>query len=112
MAHRSNYPTFDLPRPDGKASLWSQEKKKWLSAAARLSAEFDHDYIFEPIVNVETDEVSRVKVKIVKKVSAWAPERLFPRDGQGVCVVIRGRSGTLSRHELRQRRRWRWADRA
>lgn len=111
MVLKSQFPMFWLPwRADGK-DRWLQAKKPWTAAAQRVGARLGLDCILVPEICVETDEVTRVKVKLVKKVSQWAPGKLFPRDGQGVAVVIGGKSSTLSRSELRRRRDWRRADR-
>ncbi|WP_322866053.1 hypothetical protein U5922_007510 [Aquicoccus sp. G2-2] len=88
------------------------DKKPWLAAARRIGEKMSLNYVLIPHVDVQTDEISHVKVKLVKKVSGWAPGKLFPRDGQGVAVVVNGKSMTLSRLELRARRDWSRADRA
>lgn len=112
MVLRSDYPMFTLPWAKPDKGCWLDDKKRWLSAACRISKRLELDCVLIPHVDVETDEVSRVKVKLVQKVSHWAPGKLFPRDGEGVVVIIDGKSKTLSRPELRARRSWCRADRA
>jgi len=111
MVLKSQFPMFWLPwRADGN-KRWLHAKKPWMAAARRVGERLGLDCILVPEVCVETDEVTRVKVKLVKKVSQWSPGKLYPRDGQGVAVVINGKNATLSRSELRRRRNWRRADR-
>jgi hypothetical protein len=111
MSQRSNSPMFNLPWSAERSGPWRDVKRSWLSAAERLSKLLDQDYLLEPMVDAETDEVSRVKVKIVKKVSAWGPEKLFPRQAdQSVCTVIFGKARSLSKSELQERRKWTRAD--
>lgn len=112
MSQRSNFPMFTLPWSAERSGPWRDVKRSWLSAAERLSKLLDQDYLLEPMVNAETDEVARVKVKIVRKVSAWDPEKLFPRQSdQAVCTVISGKARSLSKTELQERRKWSRADR-
>lgn len=83
-----------------------------MGAAERISTELHHDYVLEPIENPETSEIFWIKVKIVKKVSAWQPQKLFPRDAaHSVCTVVSGKANTLTRSQLRERRDWTRADR-
>ena len=111
MVLRSNFPMFALSWKGSRDGSWLQAKKPWLAAARRVGERLRLDFILIPQINVETDEVFQVQVKLVPKVSPWSPGKLFPRDGQGVAVVINGKSETLSRPELRARRNWRRADR-
>jgi hypothetical protein len=111
MVLKSQFPMFWLPWKPGGESRWVDAKKPWMAAARRVGKRLGLDFILVPEVSVETDEVTRVKVKLVKKVSHWSPGKLFPRDGQGVAVVTDGKSATLSRSELRRRRDWRRPDR-
>ncbi|QFT59421.1 hypothetical protein FIU94_11360 [Sulfitobacter sp. THAF37] len=111
MAQGSTFPMFTLPWSAERTAPWRDVKRSWLSAAERLSKLLCQDYLLEPMVDAETDEVSRVKVKIVKKVSAWGPEKLFPRQAdQSVCTVISGKARSLSKSELQERRKWTRAD--
>lgn len=112
MSQRSNFPMFTLPWSAERSGPWRDVKRSWLSAAERLSKLLDQDYLLEPMVDAETDEVSRVKVKSVRTVSAWEPEKLFPRQAdQAVCTVISGKARSLSKGELQERRKWSRADR-
>ncbi|MDX1785619.1 MAG: hypothetical protein R3210_05780 [Roseovarius sp.] len=111
MVQRSDFPMFTLPWGESGDGSWLHAKKPWLAAARRIGERLGLDCVLIPQVSVETDEVIRVQVKLVPKVSPWPPGKLFPRDGQGVAVVSKGKSRTLSRPELRERREWRRADR-
>lgn len=111
MVQRSKFPMFTLPWEESRDGSWLYAKQPWLAAARRICERLGHDCIFIPQFNVETDEVIRVWIKLVPKVSPWSAGKLFPRDGQGVIVVINGKSRTLSRPELRKRREWRRAER-
>ncbi|WP_339638297.1 hypothetical protein [uncultured Sulfitobacter sp.] len=111
MVLKSQFPMFWLPWKPSEEKRWVEAKKPWMAAARRVGERLGLDCILVPEICVETDEVTRVKVKLVKKVSQWSPGKLFPRDGQGVVVVIDGKSATLSRSELRRRRDWRRPER-
>lgn len=111
MVLRSDYPKFILPWKPSRDGAWLPAKKRWLTAARQVGVRLGLDCVLIPQINIETDEISQVQVKLVPKVSPWSPGKLFPRDGQGVAVVINGNSETLSRPELRARRNWRRADR-
>ncbi|WP_281968652.1 hypothetical protein [Roseovarius nanhaiticus] len=112
MAQGSKHPMFELPWIPTESKPWSAVKRRWLGAAERISTLLDHDYVLEPMVDSLTDEVFWVKVKIVKKVSGWKPQKLFPRDAEhSVCTVVSGKATTLTRQQLRERRDWTRADR-
>jgi len=112
MTQGSDYPMFRLPWELSQSKSWADVKRRWLGAAERISSELNHDYVLEPIENPETSEIFWVKVKTVKKVSAWPPQKLFPRDAaHSVCTVVSGKASTLTRSQLRERRDWTRADR-
>jgi hypothetical protein len=112
MAQGSDYPMFRLPWARSEAESWSDVKRRWLGAAERISTELQHDYVLEPIENPVNSEISWVKVKIVKKVSGWKPQKLFPRDAaHAVCTVVSGKAKSLTRQQLHERRDWTRADR-
>ncbi|KUF09038.1 hypothetical protein [Pseudoponticoccus marisrubri] len=111
MVLRSDFPMFALSWREDRDGPWLQAKKSWLLAARRVGERLGLDFVIIPRISVETDEIDRVQVKLVPKVSRWSQGKLFPRDGQGVVVVVNGKSDTLSRAELRTRRNWCKADR-
>lgn len=112
MAQGSDYPMFQLPWSPTDKETWLDVKRNWLGAAERISKVLDHDYVLEPVAHPLTAELFRVKVKIVKKVSAWKPQKLFPRDAaHSVCTVVSGKANTLKRRELHERRDWTRVDR-
>lgn len=112
MVLGSDFPMFRLPWSNSAQSNWLSCKKPWLSAACRVSEALGLDFVLIPKIDVETDEVFHVDVKIVKKVSSWGRASCFRGMQRAFVVVDNGKSATLSRKELRARRNWRRADRA
>ena len=111
MAHQQKYPFFYLPNVCPDREPWSETKRKWLSAACRVGEFLGQHYVFVPELDEQCEYVIRVKVKIVTAKSQWSAGRLYPRHAaEPVSIVARGKSRTLTRDELRERKNWTLVD--
>ena len=108
MVTRQEHPLFWLPNVCPDSMPWGQTKRTWLSAAARISSHLDQDYLFIPELDEWRDRVSAVKVKIAHPNTSWSAGKLYPRRAvEPVSVVANGKTQTLTRRELTNRRHWR-----
>ena len=107
MVTRQDRPIFYIPRVCPVSEPWSDTKRTWLAAAARVGQMLDQKYVIIPELDARREKVTGVRVKIVHGATKWSKGKLFPRYAtEPVCVVAHGKACTLSRGELKQRIEW------
>ncbi len=107
MVHRQRHPIFHLPRVCPETEAWSATKRAWLAAACRVGELMGHHYVLIPQLDEQCENVVAVRVKVVHAKTEWSEGRLNPRHApEPVSIVAKGKSRTLTRHELRKRKNW------
>lgn len=99
-------PSFYIPKVS-VSTPWSKAKKRWISAAEKLSTELGLQYLFCPEIDSMSEQVRAVRVKISREQTKWFAGSLYYRGADKPPIAVTsGQSQAVSRVDLLKRENW------